>query len=253
MRRSAAALALALLATGGAADIDQTSNVLLALVDITTKDGAVVEYVAAISRAITLSDVTADGLYVIRTRPNGQEVLLPYLFDEEFVWLEPSTGRRMSVSKGVRGELPGLYGYGAYYLRDITGAADPPYVEAELAVNEDGRRILLHEKVFRARYEMLDYAPLYDGVLSALRGEFAVSTGRDAPGPARLALAEIARFALVHEPSEARLDALRAAEGHWRDSVKTTDPDSRAYTWYHDVVGSAPVAEWPFRRWRMTP
>ena len=93
----------------------------------------------------------------------------------------------------------------------------------------------------------------YGSVLAALQGECHPGTRKEAPEPSRVPLTDIARFTLIHEPSAARLDAVRAAIGYWRASVTADDPNASGHTWYHHVVADHPRAEWRFKRWRMTP
>ncbi|MEO2006944.1 MAG: hypothetical protein ABGY41_22950 [Candidatus Poribacteria bacterium] len=252
MRYLAGVLTLWAVAFGAAAYGDQVSTVLLALADITTVDGQVIEVVAPISRGLPGGEVTADGFYVVRKRFNGKEVHLPYLFNDDFVWLEPDSARRRLVSTGLHGEIPGLYKYRTHYLRDVTGGGQLASAEREDVQEEDGQRLLVREKVYRSRHEMLDYVPAYEDVLAALQGECYPSTGSPAPAPTRIPLVTIVRFRLVHAPSTARLDALRAASGYWTESITDTEPAFYGHTWYHDVVAPEPQAEWRFRPWEMT-
>ena len=169
MRHVLRVLVLCIAATGPAA---YAQSVVLALCEITLTTGDVLPRVVAISRPLPSGEVTTDGFYIVRTRKkNGEETKLPYLWSKEMEWVEPHTGRRQFITDGLFGEFQGVYVYETYYLRDISGRDRPVQEERETVEDEDGRRILAREQVFRARYEMLEYVPVYPDVLAALHGE----------------------------------------------------------------------------------
>lgn len=229
------------------------SDSVLAYCDIALQDGSTIERVVVMSRAIALDgDVTTNGFFVVRTRPNGQQVRLPYLFSRDLEWIQPNTGQRQFVSTGEHGEIPGLYTYEAYFLRDITTSDTPPHGMTETIENVEGRQVMAREKAYRSRYEMLDYVPVYDNVYAALQGECHPSMGVTAPSPTHVPLSDIRRFTVVHAPSRERLDATADAQARWQNSV--IDPLEGSWpTWFDHIVTADGRDAWQFRQWEMTP
>jgi hypothetical protein len=221
---------------------------LQALCRVTLKDGTVIEGALLAARGGYQRYWDLNGFYITEDPVRvDSDFKLPVPFDFDFLALEPWTGKRFFANGAVggfnyQGRKPAVY-----FLEDITSrelySEETKIAERFEPGKEDAAGVLRRTITTSNIYVLHDSIPVFteipDGVyLDAGKRKSLWEFMKGAPAKAKLIpVRDIAKFELLHKPSQGWLDAIAAKQVRLEKALANCDECEFLYpVWYHEVT-----------------